>query len=159
MQLLRQKGDSAQQGSGGAEFRRSYLGLAPARPRVLVNVLLHGGDDDCVALHGAAAEKNDLWIVGVDQRNRVRRPYVDATIAHGERHGVAGFSLGEELAEADFLNAGQRAAFEAGPLAHGQRHRPSGGFRFGTADVSAMAEASVEFGCKVSAETAGMSVN
>ncbi len=76
-----------------ADFRRAHFDLAPGRPGMFFDICLDVRENHVGALHHAAAENDDFWVVGVDQADGRRCPDLQTSITKGERDWVV---LGRE---------------------------------------------------------------
>ena len=95
--------------------------LAPRRPGMPTDVLLNGGQNDIGTLHHAAAQHEQLGIVGVDQRDGQRGPNLQAVIAKPLGQSVAG---GGQRKTAARSMCGSRASALRGNSASGGRASP-----------------------------------
>jgi hypothetical protein len=85
---------------------------------VLFHVFLDEWQDDISVLHDASAEYDHLRVVGVNERNRVSRPYAQAMLPDCTGDGIFVSSCGEERLKIDLLYAGQAGFVESRCLSY-----------------------------------------
>jgi hypothetical protein len=77
------------------------------------HVFLDEWQDVISALHDASAEYNHLGVVGVNQRNRVSRPYVQTTIPGSACDGITVSGCDEERLKINLRYACQTGFLES----------------------------------------------
>src|ERR1700733_1831529 len=87
----------------------AQLHMAPRRPRILLDIGLHAGQEVRSSFCHSAAYNQDLRIVGVDEGYAERRPNVYAVIQCGAGHFVAVIGGRKKLGEVELRVAGETA--------------------------------------------------
>jgi hypothetical protein len=85
---------------------------------VLFHVFCDEWQDVISALHDASPEYDRLWVVGVNQRNRVSRPYGQTMVADCKGDGIFISGSGKECLKIDLRYAGQAGFVESRCLSY-----------------------------------------
>jgi hypothetical protein len=107
LEVFRQEWNRPQQCSVSTKGRRAHTRFSPTRPCVLIYVLLDEWHDDISALHNASAEYDHLRIVGVNQRNRICRPYGQTVLLDCTGNCIFVSGCGEERLKIELRHIGQ----------------------------------------------------
>src|SRR5690349_19048633 len=78
--LLFKEGDNAEKGRVIAKLRGADANPSPRGPGILADIILNVGKDRIRAFHDAAAVYQQLWIEGVNGRDRRSSPDAEAMV-------------------------------------------------------------------------------